>query len=118
MRHPHRDRARELRRNQTEAELRLWGILRGRRIANAKFRRQVPIGPYIADFVCREVGLIIEADGGQHSDQVAYDTRRTAWLEAQGYDVLRCWNMDILEETDGVIERIASEVQALRQSKS
>lgn len=72
-----------------------------------KFRRQVPLGPYIADFVCFGSRLIIEADGGQHTDQVEYDARRTTYLEAQGFRVLRFWNMDILNDTDAVIDAIA-----------
>ena len=90
------NRARELRRNQTDAELRLWGYLRARRLLGAKFRRQVPIGRYIVDFLCKELGLIVEADGGQHTEQEIYDARRTAWLEAQGYTVIRFWNVDIM----------------------
>ena len=90
------DRARELRRNQTDAELRLWGYLRARRLLGAKFRRQVPAGRYIVDFLCKELGLIVEADGGQHTEQEIYDARRTAWLEAQGYTVIRFWNVDIM----------------------
>jgi very-short-patch-repair endonuclease len=110
MRHPHRDRARDLRRAQTPAEVRLWSRLRGRKLLGAKFRRQVPVGRYIADFLCKDARLIIEADGGQHADAVAYDAARTAWLEAAGYQVLRFWNMDILNDTDAVMETIAEAV--------
>ncbi len=73
-----------------------------------KFRRQVVIDPYIADFVCLEAKLIVEADGGQHAEQANYDTRRTTRLEEMGYKVLRFWNHEILGETDAVLERIAS----------
>ena len=75
-------------------------------MAGAKFRRQVPIGPFIADFLCKELSIIVEADGGQHSDQEAYDARRTAWLESQGYRVLRFWNNEVLENIEGVLEVI------------
>ncbi|MBO6796866.1 MAG: endonuclease domain-containing protein [Maricaulis sp.] len=112
------NRARELRRNQTDAELRLWGHLRGRRLLGAKFRRQVPIGRYIVDFLCKELGLIVEADGGQHTEQEIYDARRTARLEAQGYTVIRFWNVDIMLETDAVLEAIADSIRALRAAPS
>jgi len=114
MRHPHRDRARALRREQTPAEARLWSRLRSRDMAGAKFRRQVPIGPFIADFLCKELSIIVEADGGQHSDQEAYDARRTAWLESQGYRVLRFWNHAILTDTDAVMEVIGDAVHDAR----
>ena len=107
MRHRHRDRARQLRRDQTPAEARLWSRLRGRELDGAKFRRQFPIGPYIADFVCLPARLIIEADGGQHGDQTARDEARTRWLESRGYQVLRFWNHDILTDTDTVMNVIA-----------
>jgi len=77
VRHPHRDRARKLRREQTDAEGKLWYLLRNRNLAGRKFKRQLPIGPYIADFACVELKLIVEADGGQHADQKAYDEKRT-----------------------------------------
>jgi very-short-patch-repair endonuclease len=69
-----------------------------------KFRRQVPIGPYNADFLCKQARLIIEADGGQHGDAKAYDTRRVRYLEAKSYTLLRFWNHQILEDTDSVID--------------
>ena len=98
------NRSRSLRGAQTEAEQCLWYHLRGRRFMGLKFKRQKPIGPYIADFVCLEVGLVIEADGGQHGD--AADARRDKWMEAQGLTVLRFWNHDVLQQTDAVLERI------------
>ncbi len=110
MRHPHRERARQLRREQTPAEARLWSRLRGRHLHGAKFRRQVPIGPYIADFLCKDLSIVVEADGGQHGDQEAYDARRTAWLEAEGFQVLRFWNHDVLTDTDTVMEVIGEAV--------
>ena len=93
---------RELRKNPTECEQALWKHLRMRQINGYKFRRQQPIGPYIVDFVSFERRVIIELDGGQHSQQMVYDSKRTAWLEAQGYHVLRFWNNQVLEEAEAV----------------
>ena len=98
--------AKRLRRNLTDAERRLWAVLRSRRFENAKFRRQQPIGPFIVDFVCQQHRLIIEADGGQH--EVAKDAPRTAFLESVGYRVVRFWNNDIIENIDGVSQLIAT----------
>ena len=98
--------ARALRANQTEAESRLWQRLRDRQLAGAKFRRQAPVGPYIADFICLAAKLIVEIDGGQHADNAEADAARTAWLEDQGFRVLRFWNNDVLDNTDGVLEEI------------
>jgi very-short-patch-repair endonuclease len=95
------DRPRQLRQTATEAERRLWSALRDRQLGGAKFRRQHRIGPFIADFACVEHRLVIEADGGQHADNPA-DARRTAWLRARGWTVLRLWNNDILANPDGV----------------
>jgi|SRR5665213_839727 len=106
------DRARELRRDQTDVERTLWFALRGRRLAGTKFRRQVPIGSYIVDFVCIEQKLIVELDGGQHGDQTAYDDRRTDFLSREGYRVLRFWNNELVENFDGVLATI---VEALDQ---
>jgi very-short-patch-repair endonuclease len=103
-------RARELRRRSSEAERVLWKHLRQRRLNGYKFRRQVVIEPYIVDFVCMDAKLIIEADGGQHADQVAYDARRTARLEDMGYRIIRFWNNEILRELHSVLEKIASEL--------
>ena len=99
--------AKALRRAMTDAEQALWSILRNRQLNGAKFRRQQPIGPFIADFVCQEHRLIIEADGGQHANSPA-DDRRTAFLEDKGYRVLRFWNTDILSNRDGVAEAVAA----------
>ncbi len=101
-------RARALRRQASEAERTLWQQLRKRQLHGFKFRRQVVIEPYIVDFVCLDAKLIIEADGGQHADQAAYDGRRTAKLESMGYRVMRFWNHEILGELPGVLEQIAS----------
>ena len=84
--------ARTLRSNLTTAEQHVWRRLRYRQIDSHKFRRQRPVGPYIVDFVCLEVKLIVEVDGGQHSDNKLYDEARDHWLKSQGYRVLRFWN--------------------------
>ena len=98
--------AKSLRTNQTEAEARLWHHLRAHRFMDLKFKRQKPVGCYIADFVCWERRLIIELDGGQHAEQVAYDRRRDAWLRSEGYTVLRFWNNDVMQQLEGVLEQI------------
>jgi len=100
--------ARRLRRNQTDAERVLWFCLRDRRLNGLKFKRQVPIDKYIVDFCCAEVRLIVELDGGQHATQD--ETNRTAILEAMGYLVLRFWNNDVLQNTEGVLEEILNTV--------
>jgi very-short-patch-repair endonuclease len=94
----------------TDAERRLWSALRGRRLEGYKFRRQHPLGVYILDFACVEHRLVIEADGGQHAD-TQYDDRRSAWLESQGWRVIRFWNNDILANTAGVVEVILKALQ-------
>jgi very-short-patch-repair endonuclease len=91
----------------TEAEKRLWYRLRAHRFQGASFRRQSPIGPFIVDFVCQSARLIVEVDGGQHSDAAA-DNKRDAWLTAQGYRVLRFWNDEVLRQTDSVLQVIAT----------
>jgi very-short-patch-repair endonuclease len=97
-----------LRQNQTDAEALLWSKLRSRQLLDLKFRRQHAIGSYFADFVCIEIGLIVELDGGQHSDAeaIAYDAKRSSELAAMGLRVLRFWNNEVLQEKDGVLERI------------
>lgn len=100
-----RDRARSLRNNMTDAERRLWRCLRHKQLG-AKFRRQVPIGRYIADFVSFEAKLVIEVDGGHHAEQVDDDAARTAWFESQGFRVMRFWNNEVLGETDAVVASI------------
>ena len=104
-----RDRARELRQNQTDAEKRLWSRLRNRQLADIKFRRQTPIGRYIVDFYCHEHRLIVELDGGQHHDNQK-DVERDHWLATQGYHVLRYWNHGVLANTEGVLEDILLQV--------
>ena len=93
----------------TDAERRLWSGLRDRRLNGLKFRRQKQIGPYFVDFVCMEAKLIVEADGNQHheEDRAWYDYRRTKYLEADGYKVLRFTNFDVLKHPTEVLARIA-----------
>ena len=92
--------ARHLRRNMTDVEVKLWNALRGRRFEQFKFRRQVPVGKYIADFVCFEKKLIVELDGSQHQDS-RHDEIRDAWLKSQNFRILRFWNIDINQALDG-----------------
>ena len=101
-----RDRARKLRKNPTDAERLLWQHIRRRQLGGHRFRRQHPCGPYILDFFCMEKGLAIEIDGGQHSQETAYETERTKWLEAHGYVVLRFWNNQVLGEIEEVKQAI------------
>lgn len=98
-------RARGLRKNATEAEKRMWHALR-EKIPGTKFRRQVPFGPYCADFLCFSAKLVIEVDGGGHGEAQDYDAKRTAFIQAQGYRVIRFWNNDVLENTDSVIAMV------------
>ncbi|RST31010.1 DUF559 domain-containing protein [Sphingomonas ginkgonis] len=100
--------ARRLRQDSTDAELRLWSRLRSRQLEGAKFVRQFPIGRYVADFACRSAHLIVELDGGQHGPAV--DATRTRELEAFGYQVVRFWDHDVLEDTDAVLEAIRAEL--------
>jgi len=94
-----------MRRQMTAAELKLWQSLRAHRLEGLSFRRQVPIGPYIVDFVCHERRLIIEVDGGQHADSQR-DRQRDAMLADKGYRTLRFWNSDVFENCAGVLETI------------
>ena len=102
-------RAKALRRNETEAEKRLWRYLRNRGFHDRKFRRQHPIGPYVVDFLCLEEGLVVELDGGQHAIQAKRDEIRTRRLNALGFRVLRFWNNEVFDNTEGVLRRIAEE---------
>jgi very-short-patch-repair endonuclease len=103
-------RSRELRLNATEPERRLWHAISGRKIADARFNRQFPIGPYICDFVSRGAGLVIEVDGDTHAHSVGYDESRTRFLESQGYRVIRFWNNEVMENLDGVVKWIEMEL--------
>jgi very-short-patch-repair endonuclease len=102
-----RDRARSLRRDMTDAEKSVWRILRLYQIDGHRFRRQVPLGRYIADFVCHGARLIIEIDGGQHQGSAPQEAERTRFLQDQGYRVLRFWNNEVLSNLEGVRATIA-----------
>ena len=102
--------ARHLRRNQTDAEQKLWALLRARQIDGLKFRRQHPIGPYIADFCCLRHHLVVELDGGHHAETAQKDTVRSQWLNSHGYHVLRFWNHEVLTQPEAVIDAILSAV--------
>ena len=104
------ERARSLRRALTPAELSLWTRLRGRRLGGFKFARQEPISCYYVDFVCRERRLVVELDGGQHAESPE-DRHRDRTLCALGYRVLRIWNNDVIENLDGVLQRLLSELE-------
>ncbi len=97
---------RGLRRRMTDAEQKLWLELRDRRLNGLKFKRQAPIGDFVADFACLEHHVIVEVDGGQHVAKAATDAERTAKLQAMGYVVLRFWNHEVLKEMDGVLAAI------------
>ncbi len=113
-----RDRARTLRHQMTEAERRLWQILRLRQTEGHRFRRQVPIGPFIADFVCHEARLIVELDGGQHDPSSEAEASRTRFLEGEGYRVLRFWNNEVLENAEGVRSAIAENLHPVTPTLS
>ena len=98
--------AKSLRKNQTEAESKLWHYLRNKQLHGFKFRRQQPLGNYIVDFVCFEKKLIIEVDGGQHAENGDADLRRTQWLNERGYRVIRFWNNEVLNHCSGVLDKI------------
>jgi very-short-patch-repair endonuclease len=98
--------ARRLRKEPTDAERKLWSALRQRQLTGFKFRRQVPIGDFVADFACLSQRLIIEVDGGQHDTNREKDAARTAWLASRGYRVVRFWNNDVLANLDGVVRTI------------
>lgn len=98
--------SKNLRKNQTKAEIKIWRHLKNRALAGYKFRRQCSIGPYIVDFVCFEKMVVIEIDGGQHADQLKKDVRRTKYLSERGFSVMRFWNNDVLADTDSVLSVI------------
>ena len=101
-------RARRLRRTMTRAEVILWQHIRRKQLAGFRFRRQMPVGPYIADFACVERNVIVEVDGDTHSKapEIAHDMRRTAFLQAKGWHVHRVWNTDVYENLEGVLDGI------------
>ena len=106
-----RGRAESMRSESTDAEHRLWQILRAHRFAGYKFRRQVPLDFYIADFVCFARRLILELDGGQHADSTT-DARRDAFLKSQGFRIVRIWNNELFTNEEGVAELILSALQS------
>ncbi len=112
-------RAKRMRRQATEAESRLWYNLRNKRLNGFKFYRQVPIGPYVADFLSHEFGLVIEVDGATHGDahEVTHDQRRTTYLEARGLKVLCAWNHDVFTNINGVCDTIVMALEELKSRK-
>jgi very-short-patch-repair endonuclease len=102
----------------TEAERRVWRILRSQQIQGFKFRRQVPIGRYIADFACHEARIIVEVDGGQHDPSSPHEAERSAVLRSEGYRVLRFWNNDVLANLDGVHAIIAEELARITPTQT
>ena len=107
--------ARKLRGDMTDAELRLWSHLRASQLDGAKFTRQLPIGDFVVDFACRSARLAVELDGGQHAENTADDARTTT-IEAHGYRVIRFWNNDVLQNTDGVLTAIREELNLARNA--
>jgi len=103
-----KSRARVLRQSLTDAERKLWCALRDRRMQSIKFRRQAPVGPYIADFLCVQHKLVVEADGSQHCEN-ARDNAHDAWFGRNGYRVLRFWNQEIMTAQESVLATIAAE---------
>lgn len=111
---PKRSFAKFLRRNMTDVEKTLWQQLRAKRFEGFKFKRQVPLGKYIVDFICFEKRLIIQLDGSQHEDS-AHDAIRDAWLNSQNFRVLRFWNIDINQALDGTLLSILSALHEYKQ---
>jgi very-short-patch-repair endonuclease len=107
-------RARELRREQTPAEKKIWARVRNHQLANLPIRRQHPIGPYVVDFCCEPARVVIEIDGDSHfeSEQKAFDAQRTAWLEECGYRVLRFTNIEVHRSLEAVLQAIAEQCGA------
>ena len=102
----------------TEAEKRLWYLMRRHHLEGKLFRRQVPIGSYVIDFACLAERLLIEVDGGQHAAQAEQDAQRTAWLEQRGFRVMRFWNNDVLGNTEGVLEMIVAALKEQAAKRS
>lgn len=107
------ERARRLRNGATQAERHLWRYLQNRQLGGFRFTRQKQIGPYFADFLCRERRLVVELDGSQHEERADADARRTAYLEGEGYTVLRFWNDEATDDTDRVLARILAALEPL-----
>ena len=108
--------AKQLRRELTQEERRLWYLLRSRRFENYKFRRQHPVGNYILDFACCAARLAVELDGGQHDENQEYDRQRTLWLNHKDWHVIRFWNNELWNNEEAVLERILETLQALHPS--
>ncbi len=108
-----------MRREMTEAERRMWYLLRGNRLNGFKFYRQVPVGPYIVDFINQQFGLVIEVDGATHAEvhELAHDHRRTAYLISRGLHVLRANNHDVYTNIDGVCETILIKLEELKRKE-
>lgn len=103
---PTRNRAKQLRRDMTPPEIKLWSQLRAGRLQGIKFVKQAPIAPYVADFAARDLGLVIELDGDSHAGREAYDAARTAFIESKGYRVIRFTNNEVMSNIDGVLHTI------------
>ena len=100
------EKARNLRKNQTDAERMLWHHLRNRQLPGLKFRCQVPIGPYIVDFLCHSLTIVIELDGSQHMNNMTYDDRQTQFIASKGFEIIRYWNNELLSQTSTVLESL------------
>lgn len=111
--------AKSMRHNATDAENLMWQLLRAKRFMNLKFRRQHVIKPYIVDFYCHELGLVVELDGSQHGtdDGIEYDAERTQFLEALGFKVVRYWNHEVLGQTDMILEDLWEICFSLKENK-
>lgn len=106
--------ARKLRRSATDVERKLWHRIRDKQIEDFRFRRQRPIGKFIVDFICIDARLIVELDGGQHAENALGDSKRTEFLESLGYKVVRFWNNEVIENMEGVLERLREELLTTR----
>ena len=111
------ERARNLRRQPTDAERRLWYHLRTRQLAGVKFRRPQPIGRFVVDFCALDPKLVIEVDGGQHVEHAVHDEERSAYLRRCGYRVVRFWNDDVLQRTPAVLEKVEQEIEYAREKR-
>jgi very-short-patch-repair endonuclease len=108
-------RAKELRRDQTDAEKRIWEKIRNSHLG-MKFRRQAPVGPYVADFLCNDLKLVVEIDGGQHAESKK-DEIRTKYLQGLGYHVVRFWNDEVMDNIEGVVDTLASVIEDRKAGK-
>lgn len=117
---PSRGRAKVLRKNMTDAETKLWWELRELKEQGFYFRRQVPLGNYVADFACLKYNLIVEVDGGHHAEgeQFAHDRKRDAWLASEGFKVMRFWNSDVLEHMTDTVDAIVSKLIEISRTKA